>query len=74
MIAACSARESTLYLSKDELMAGAACAAVAHSSFEGAESQDLDLGAMVSICWGVMLVSFWISFWISFWVSLWVWG
>lgn len=40
-------------------MAGAACAAVAHSSLDGAESQDLDLGAMALICLGVIRVSLW---------------
>lgn len=47
MIAACSAFEVTLYVSKDWEVNFAACFAVAHSPSAGASVQDLEDGAMV---------------------------
>lgn len=47
MMAACSAFEVTLYVSKDWEVNFAACFAVAHSPSAGASVQDLEDGAMV---------------------------
>lgn len=57
MIAACSAFEVTLYVSKDWEVNFAACFAVAHSPSAGASVQDLDVGAMVMIWDSVRAVS-----------------
>lgn len=58
IIAACSAFEVTLYVSKDWEVNFAACLAVAHSPSAGALSQDLEVGAMDAICDSV-IVSRW---------------
>ena len=47
-MAACSAFEVTLYVSKDCEVNFAACFAVAHSPAAGASVQDLEEGAMVT--------------------------
>lgn len=54
-MAACSAFDVTLYVSKDLEMNSAATLAVTHSSLNSAPSQDLELGAMARIWASVMV-------------------
>lgn len=55
IMAACSAFEVTLYVSKDLEMNSAATLAVAHSSLYSAPSHDFDPGAMARIWASVMV-------------------